>query len=105
MVAPPRHASNTSDPEVTILKAFATQLSPSESFERVPLGEATTTGVTPRDTICGPVPNRLVEASTPAPVPAATNCRRLSFLFIEDFIMLLSGISFYSQFAAAFVIV
>src|SRR5689334_25422255 len=43
---PATSASSTSAPPVIILNAFATQVTPSASFDRLPLDEATTQGLT-----------------------------------------------------------
>src|SRR6476619_7716686 len=65
MDTPATSASSTSAPEVIILKALATQVTPSASLDRLPFPEATTQGLTLFGVIMvGPCPE-LVEGACP----------------------------------------
>src|SRR6185295_4376918 len=83
IATPATSASSTSAPAVIILNAFATQVTPSASFDRLPLDEATTHGLTLFGVIMvGACPKSvfgMAAAATPAAVVVWTNSRRLSF--------------------------
>src|SRR4029450_6526089 len=91
MDTPATSASRTSAPEVIILKAFATQVTPSASFDRLPFPEATTHGLTLLGAITvGPCPEPVegacpksgfvaATAATPAAVVVRTKSRRFGF--------------------------
>src|SRR5690349_20809767 len=80
IATPATSASRTSAPSVIILNAFATQVTPCSSFDRLPFEEATTHGCTLLGVIIvGAWPNTVVgTAAAAAAAPVVwTNCRRL----------------------------
>src|SRR5436190_20964298 len=91
MLTPETRASRTSAPSVIILNARATQVTPFSSFDRFPLADATTHGLTVLDVmIVGPcaaaadaapsVDCDAAAAATPAAVVVRTNSRRFTFI-------------------------
>src|SRR5438093_10613412 len=94
IVTPATSASSTSAPSVIILNALATHVTPSASFDRLPLDEATTHGLTLFGVmITGPWPepvegwpnNGFVAAAAAMPAAAVvrTKSRRFSLLLIN----------------------
>src|SRR6266851_4760610 len=84
MFTPATTASSTSAPSVTILKALATQVRPSVSFDMLPLAADTTTGLAGRlGRICGASARASSEGVASAPrLAVVTKFRRVSCLVI-----------------------
>src|SRR5882762_10365293 len=92
MFTPAMTASSTSAPAVIILKALATQVSPSSSLDLLPLAEEITTGFARRFVRmrgASPTAARSSGAMGTSRPTMATNLRRLSLFFIG--LLLLQG--------------